>query len=113
MSIERSVADASFQRTASSGKGSKRVASVSANKQHIKEHRAYKLIVVGSSNVGKTCLTCLFADGVCPDSTEATIGVDFREKKVVVEKEIIKVRDVFVYLPLLDWFDYSSKMLQS
>lgn len=84
--------------TRSPGGRGTRVASVSSSKQYIREHRAYKVIVIGSANVGKTCLTCLFADGVCPERTETTIGVDFREKKVVVEKEIIKVGTMNVSL---------------
>ena len=45
----------------------------------------YKVIVIGDSGVGKTCLTFRFCNGRFPSSglgsdTEATIGVDFREK---------------------------------
>ena len=43
----------------------------------------YKVIVVGDSGVGKTCLTCRFCNGCFPSAdTEATIGVDFREKTI-------------------------------
>ncbi|XP_065188351.1 putative Ras-related protein Rab-33 [Sycon ciliatum] len=80
------------ERSRAGSSRSVRVAAVSSSKQHIKEHRAYKLIVIGSSGVGKTCLSCMFADGACPSAPEATIGVDFREKKVVVEREIIKLQ---------------------
>ena len=41
----------------------------------------YKVIVVGDSGVGKTCLTFRFCSGHFPSTaTDATIGVDFREK---------------------------------
>lgn len=54
--------------------------------------RIFKIIVIGDSNVGKTCLTVRFCGGAFPASTEATIGVDFREKAVEIEGERIKVR---------------------
>ncbi|XP_028743199.1 ras-related protein Rab-33A isoform X1 [Peromyscus leucopus] len=54
--------------------------------------RIFKIIVIGDSNVGKTCLTFRFCGGTFPDKTEATIGVDFREKTVEIEGEKIKVQ---------------------
>lgn len=54
--------------------------------------RIFKIIVIGDSNVGKTCLTFRFTGGSFPEKTEATIGVDFREKAVEIEGEKIKVR---------------------
>lgn len=56
------------------------------------QKRIFKIIVIGDSNVGKTCLTYRFCCGRFPDKTEATIGVDFRERMVDVDKEQIKVR---------------------
>ncbi|WAR00464.1 RB33B-like protein [Mya arenaria] len=44
------------------------------------QKRIFKIIVIGDSNVGKTCLTFRFCCGKFPDKTEATIGVDFRER---------------------------------
>ncbi|NXR69000.1 RB33A protein, partial [Rhadina sibilatrix] len=41
--------------------------------------RIFKIIVIGDSNVGKTCLTFRFCGGTFPGKTEATIGVDFRK----------------------------------
>lgn len=55
------------------------------------QKRVFKIIVVGDSCVGKTCLTYRFCEGRFPRKTEATIGVDFREKSVNVDGEIIKV----------------------
>lgn len=55
------------------------------------QKRVFKIIVVGDSNVGKTCLTYRFCEGKFPLRTEATIGVDFREKVVNVDGESIKV----------------------
>ena len=56
------------------------------------KRRIYKIIVIGDSNVGKTCLTFRFCAGKFPKKVEATIGVDFREKAVDVDGEMIKVR---------------------
>lgn len=59
------------------------------------QKRIFKIIVIGDSNVGKTCLTYRFCSGKFPDKTEATIGVDFREKMILVEGEQIKVSFFF------------------
>ena len=53
--------------------------------------RVFKIIVVGDSNVGKTCLTYRFCEGKFLDKSEATIGVDFRERTVDINGEEIKV----------------------
>ncbi|GAB1601674.1 putative Ras-related protein Rab-33 [Argonauta hians] len=56
------------------------------------QKRIFKIIVIGETNVGKTCLTYRFCSGKFPDKTEATIGVDFREKMILVENEQIKLQ---------------------
>lgn len=56
-----------------------------------KEKKIYKIIVVGDSNVGKTCLTYRFCEGQLLTSPEATIGVDFRERTLNIGGEEIKV----------------------
>lgn len=53
--------------------------------------RIFKIIVIGDSGVGKTCLTYRFCAGKFPEKTEATIGVDFREKVIEIDGEKIKV----------------------
>lgn len=53
--------------------------------------RIFKIIVIGDSGVGKTCLTYRFCAGKFPGKTEATIGVDFRERLVDIDGEKIKV----------------------
>lgn len=54
-------------------------------------YRIFKIVVIGDSGVGKTCLTYRFCAGRFPDKTEATIGVDFRERILDIEGEKIKV----------------------
>ena len=67
------------------------------------QRRIFKIIVIGDSNVGKTCLTYRFCLGKFPDKTEATIGVDFREKSVQVGSEQLKVSS-----PLFSSFVYRT-----
>ncbi|CAI5677318.1 RAB33B, member RAS oncogene family a [Oreochromis niloticus] len=54
--------------------------------------RIFKIIVIGDSGVGKTCLTYRFCAGKFPEKTEATIGVDFRERLVEIDGENIKIQ---------------------
>ena len=46
---------------------------------HVKP-RTFKIIVLGESGVGKTCLSFRFCAGKFPLHSESTIGLDFREK---------------------------------
>jgi len=54
--------------------------------------RVFKIIVIGDSGVGKTCLTFRYCSGKFPAKTEVTIGVDFREKCVEIEGELVKLQ---------------------
>ncbi|ESO06851.1 hypothetical protein HELRODRAFT_77097 [Helobdella robusta] len=54
--------------------------------------RIFKIIVIGDSNVGKTCLTYRFCEGKFPEKSEATIGVDFREKTVTIGQDVLKLQ---------------------
>ena len=54
----------------------------------IKEQKkkTFKIIVIGDTGVGKTCLTYRFCSGKFPSTpTDATIGVDFREKLITLD----------------------------
>ena len=55
--------------------------------------RTFKVIVIGDSGVGKTCLTHRFCAGEFPCRPDATIGVDFRERVVDIDGERIKVNE--------------------
>ncbi|GMR40306.1 hypothetical protein PMAYCL1PPCAC_10501, partial [Pristionchus mayeri] len=57
-----------------------------------KRKRTFKVIIVGDAGVGKTCLSFRFCNGRFPEFTEATIGVDFRERSVSLEGETLKVQ---------------------
>uniref|UniRef100_A0A8D3EFC0 Uncharacterized protein n=1 Tax=Scophthalmus maximus TaxID=52904 RepID=A0A8D3EFC0_SCOMX len=50
-----------------------------------------RVLVIGDSAVGKTCLTHRLCAGQFPSRVEATIGVDFRERLLDIGGEKIKV----------------------
>lgn len=54
--------------------------------------RVFKIIVLGESGVGKTCLSFRFCAGRFPVITEATIGLDFREKMVELDGERLRLQ---------------------
>ncbi|KAM3864664.1 ras-related protein Rab-33B-like [Diretmus argenteus] len=54
--------------------------------------RTFKIIVIGDSGVGKTCLTHRLCAGDFPARAEATIGVDFRDTLVDMEGERMKLQ---------------------
>ncbi|XP_028847897.1 ras-related protein Rab-33B [Denticeps clupeoides] len=54
--------------------------------------RIFKIIVIGDSNVGKTCLSYRFCGGKFLKNPEATIGVDFRERTLQLDGESIKLQ---------------------
>ncbi|GAA6230314.1 ras-related protein Rab-33B-like [Lates japonicus] len=54
--------------------------------------RTFKVLVIGDSGVGKTCLTHRLCAGQFPSRVEATIGVDFRERLLDIDGERIKLQ---------------------
>lgn len=58
----------------------------------LKQKKVFKIIVLGDSGVGKTCLTYRFCEGQFLNKSEATIGVDFRERNIKIRNEDIKVK---------------------
>ncbi|XP_074484834.1 ras-related protein Rab-33B-like [Sebastes fasciatus] len=54
--------------------------------------RTFKVLVIGDSGVGKTCLTHRLCSGDFPRRVEATIGVDFRERQLDIHGERIKLQ---------------------
>ncbi|MED6263675.1 hypothetical protein CHARACLAT_006849 [Characodon lateralis] len=65
----------------------------SHSEQDCGKARIFKIIVIGDSNVGKTCLTYRFCGGAFLTNPEATIGVDFRERTVELDGERIKIQE--------------------
>ena len=70
----------------------KQVSSAVAAASQQQHRRIFKIIVIGDSNVGKTCLTFRFCGGKFLQRSEATIGVDFREKTIQIDDESIKLQ---------------------
>ncbi|KAM9793115.1 ras-related protein Rab-33B-like [Neosynchiropus ocellatus] len=54
--------------------------------------RTFKVLVIGDSAVGKTCLTHRLCGGDFPCRVEATIGVDFRERLLEIDGGKIKLQ---------------------
>ncbi|KAL0215722.1 hypothetical protein P9112_007906 [Eukaryota sp. TZLM1-RC] len=52
----------------------------------------YKLLLIGDSAVGKSCLLVRFADGDFSDTFTTTIGVDFKIQTVEIDGKTIKLQ---------------------
>jgi small GTP-binding protein len=52
----------------------------------------FKLLVVGESSVGKTCLLMRFADNVYNEDCITTIGVDSKVKELTVDDKRVKLQ---------------------
>jgi len=52
----------------------------------------FKLVLIGDSGVGKSCLLLRFADDAFTDSYISTIGVDFRFRTVTIDSKIVKLQ---------------------
>lgn len=53
-----------------------------------------KLLVIGDSGVGKTCMLLRFADDTFNPSHLATIGIDFKIKNLEVDNQLVKLQIV-------------------
>jgi len=52
----------------------------------------YKLLIIGDSGVGKSCLLLRFADDIFTDSFISTIGVDFKIKTIDIDGSKVKLQ---------------------
>lgn len=55
-------------------------------------HFLFKLLLIGDSGVGKSCLLLRFADSSYIESFISTIGVDFKIKTIELDGKIIKLQ---------------------
>lgn len=52
----------------------------------------FKIVLVGNTGVGKSCLLTRFADNSFSDSNTATIGVDFKIRSIVIDGKHTKLQ---------------------
>ena len=52
----------------------------------------FKLLIIGDSGVGKSCLLLRFAEGTYTDSYISTIGVDFKIHTVNLDGKVVKLQ---------------------
>lgn len=52
----------------------------------------FKLLLIGDSGVGKSCLLLRFADDTYTDTHISTIGVDFKIRTIELDKKVIKLQ---------------------
>ena len=57
----------------------------------------FKLLLIGDSGVGKSCLLLRFADHSYSESYISTIGVDFKIRTIELEGKVIKLQIWYVY----------------
>ncbi|KAL0155458.1 hypothetical protein M9458_049721, partial [Cirrhinus mrigala] len=50
----------------------------------------FKIILIGDSNVGKTCVIHSFKSGLFSDSQHNTIGVDFTVRTIDIDGKRVK-----------------------
>ena len=55
---------------------------------------SFKIIIIGDSGVGKSCILLRFADDKFNENFYATIGVDFRFKNLSVDNKQVKLQIV-------------------
>lgn len=54
----------------------------------------FKLLLIGDSGVGKSCLLLRFADDTYTESYISTIGVDFKIRTIELEGKTVKLQIV-------------------
>jgi len=65
---------------------------VNAKKGAKKGEYLFKLLLIGDSGVGKSCLLLRFSDGTFNESFISTIGVDFKIKTIELDGKKIKLQ---------------------
>ena len=54
----------------------------------------FKIVMIGDSGVGKSCILLRYADDKFNERFYATIGVDFRFKNITIDNKTIKLQIV-------------------
>lgn len=53
--------------------------------------RIIKVLIMGDSGVGKTCVLLRFSENVFPENHVPTIGIDFKTKNVQIGSNAVRV----------------------
>ena len=59
----------------------------------------FKIILVGDSDVGKTCVVQSFKSGMFSEKQQNTIGVDFTVRTMNIDGKKVKVRNTLILIP--------------
>lgn len=75
-----------------------------------------KVLIIGDSGVGKSCLLLRCADDCFSESYISTIGVDFRFKTMKIDNDVIKLQlwdtaGKYVYALCMMWFVMDYQLL--
>jgi GTPase SAR1 family protein len=88
-------------------------------KKHIKKSSkgkqfdfTFKIVMIGDSGVGKSCILLRFADDKFCENFYATIGVDFRFKNLIVDDKHVKLQIVSYIYKLYFYFNINSGIQQ-
>ena len=54
----------------------------------------FKIVIIGDSGVGKSCILLRFTDDKFNENFITTIGVDFRFKSIIIDNKCIKLQMV-------------------
>lgn len=80
------------------GSGSKKKENSSKGLAKIKAFdHTFKIVIIGDTCVGKSCILIRYADDQFIDQFYATIGVDFRFKNIQLNDLNIKLQIVFLF----------------
>jgi len=66
----------------------------------------FKIVLIGDSGVGKSCILLRFADDKFNETFITTIGVDFRFKNLIVDEKKVKLQ-IVIYILTFNIVGYS------
>ncbi|XP_015251097.1 PREDICTED: ras-related protein Rab-1A-like [Cyprinodon variegatus] len=69
----------------------------------------FKLLLIGDSGVGKSCLLLRFADDTYTESYISTIGVDFKIRTIELDSKTIKLQIEFADSLAIPFLETSAK----